>query len=109
TITDNKVTYTIAEGDIQHGQDIVVKATIEDGAGNVSDEGKDDAQVDLETASENAAPSVLIESGDDNIINAEEAKGGVEVTITLPAGTNPASDTLHLDINGTKVELKLSE
>ncbi|MDX5050255.1 Ig-like domain-containing protein, partial [Vibrio cholerae] len=93
------VTTPLAEGSY------TVTATVTDPAGNTGT-ATDDGSVDVTATGK---PSVLIDSGDDNIINAEEAKGGVAVTITLPAGTNPASDTLHLDINGTKVELKLSE
>ncbi|HFG1946777.1 TPA: Ig-like domain-containing protein, partial [Vibrio cholerae] len=93
------VTIPLAEGSYQ------VTASVTEPAGNTGT-ATDDGSVDVTATGK---PSVLIDSGDDNIINAEEAKGGVAVTITLPAGTNPASDTLHLDINGTKVELKLSE
>ncbi|HAS6348670.1 TPA: Ig-like domain-containing protein, partial [Vibrio vulnificus] len=122
TVVVNNVIYTtkvlndyswevsVSGSDLAQDDKITATVTGDDWAGNpFSGSNELGYSVDLETASENAAPTVLIESGDDNIINAEEAKGGVAVTITLPAGTNPASDTLHLDINGTKVELKLSE
>ncbi|ELP8106626.1 Ig-like domain-containing protein, partial [Vibrio vulnificus] len=122
TVVVNNVTYTtkvlddyswevsVLGSDLAQDGKIIATVSGDDWAGNpFNGIGERDYLVDLETASENAAPSVLIDSGDDNIINAEEAKDGVEVTITLPAGTNTASDTLHLDINGTKVELKLSE
>ncbi|NIG90322.1 Ig-like domain-containing protein [Vibrio vulnificus] len=122
TVVVNGVTYTtsvlsnktwevsVSGSDLAQDDKVTATVTGDDWAGNpFSGSGERGYLVDLETASENAAPSVLIESGDDNIINAEEAKGGVAVTITLPAGTNPASDTLHLEINGTTVELKLSE
>ncbi|EIX4874334.1 Ig-like domain-containing protein, partial [Vibrio vulnificus] len=122
TVVVNNVTYTtkvlddyswevsVLGSDLAQDGKIIATVSGDDWAGNpFNGIGERDYLVDLETASENAAPSVLIDSDDDNIINAEEAKDGVEVTITLPAGTNTASDTLHLDINGTKVELKLSE
>lgn len=58
----------------------------------------------------NAAPIVLIDSGDDDIINADEKDAGVTVSITLPEGTLIAEDSVVVTFSdGTTDTIKLSD
>ncbi|MDD9177138.1 hypothetical protein, partial [Aliivibrio sp. S3TY1] len=66
-----------------------------DAAGNESAAGSDTADVDLVAPGDgegdnggDVAPTVVINSGDDDTINADEKDAGVTATITLPEGTN---------------------
>ncbi|MDD9177131.1 hypothetical protein PVK63_19930, partial [Aliivibrio sp. S2TY2] len=79
--------------------------------------GSDTAGVDLVAPGDgegdnggDVAPTVLIDSGDDDTINAAEKDVGVTATITLPEGTNTAEDSVVVTFSdGTTETIKLSE
>ncbi|WP_176713159.1 hypothetical protein, partial [Aliivibrio fischeri] len=56
------------------------------------------------------APTVLIDSGDDDTINAAEKDAGVTASIELPEGTDLTADSLVISINGGEPQtIKLSD
>ncbi|MDD9177130.1 hypothetical protein PVK63_19925, partial [Aliivibrio sp. S2TY2] len=93
TVTDGKFSVAIPAAAIVDGQTTEVSAIVVDAAGNESATGSDTADVDLVAPGDgegdnDVAPTVLIDSGEDDIINAAEKDAGVTATITLPEGTN---------------------
>ncbi|MCP4346236.1 MAG: hypothetical protein GY795_12015, partial [Desulfobacterales bacterium] len=110
-----KVVVSIPASAIVDGTPVKVDAIVVDVAGNESATGSDTASVDLVAPGDgegdnDVAPTVLIDSGDDDIINADEKDVGVTATITLPEGTNIAEDSVVVTFSdGTTETIKLSE
>ncbi|MDD9180070.1 tandem-95 repeat protein, partial [Aliivibrio sp. A6] len=79
--------------------------------------GSDTADVDLVAPGDgegdnggDVAPTVLIDSGDDDTINAAEKDAGVTASIELPEGTDLTADSLVISINGGELQtIKLSD
>ncbi|MDD9180788.1 hypothetical protein PVK70_18895, partial [Aliivibrio sp. A6] len=101
TVTDGKFSVAIPAAAIVDGQTTEVSAIVVDAAGNESATGSDTADVDLVAPGDgegdsgsDVAPTVLIDTGEDDIINADEKDAGVTATITLPEGTNTAEDSV---------------
>ncbi|WP_165371257.1 hypothetical protein, partial [Aliivibrio finisterrensis] len=117
TVTDGKFSVAIPATAIVDGQTTEVSAIVVDAAGNESATGSDTAGVDLVAPGDgegdngsDVAPTVLIDSGEDDIINADEKGAGVTATITLPEGTNTAEDSVVVTFSdGTTETIKLSE
>ncbi|MDD9177122.1 hypothetical protein PVK63_19880, partial [Aliivibrio sp. S2TY2] len=117
TVTDGKFSVAIPAAAIVDGQTAEVSAIVVDGAGNKSATGSDTASVDLVAPGDgeddnggDVAPTVVINSGDDDTINADEKDAGVTATITLPEGTNIAEDSVVVTFSdGTTETIKLSE
>ncbi|MDD9174482.1 hypothetical protein PVK63_06305, partial [Aliivibrio sp. S2TY2] len=117
TVTDGKFSVAIPAAAIVDGQTTEVSAIIVDVAGNESATGSDTADVDLVAPGDgegdngsDVAPTVLIDSGEDDIINADEKDAGVTATFTLPEGTNIAEDSVVVTFSdGTIDTIKLSE
>ncbi|WP_176713171.1 hypothetical protein, partial [Aliivibrio fischeri] len=112
-----KFSVAIPAAAIVDGQTAEVSAIVVDVAGNKSATGSDTADVDLVAPGDgegdngsDVAPTVLIDSGDDDLINADEKDAGVTATITLPEGTNIAEDSVVVTFSdGTTDTIKLSE
>ncbi|MDD9192213.1 tandem-95 repeat protein, partial [Aliivibrio sp. S2TY2] len=117
TVTDGKFSVAIPATAIVDGQITEVSAIVVDVAGNESATGSDTAGVDLVAPGDgegdnggDVAPTVVINSGEDDIINAAEKDAGVTATITLPEGTNTAEDSVVVTFSdGTTETIKLSE
>ncbi|RYU43721.1 tandem-95 repeat protein, partial [Aliivibrio finisterrensis] len=117
TVTDGKFSVAIPAAAIVDGQTTEVSAIVVDAAGNESAAGSDTADVDLVAPGDgegdnggDVAPTVVINSGDDDTINADEKDAGVTATITLPEGTNTAEDSVVVTFSdGTTETIKLSE
>ncbi|MCS3457768.1 putative Zn-binding protein involved in type VI secretion [Aeromonas sp. BIGb0405] len=84
------------------GQKITVTATIVDGAGNVSAEGKDSATMGDTTAT--GAPTVVIteDTNNDGTIDRTEISGKVDVNVGLPTDAK-AGDTLKVSGQADRV------
>ena len=129
---DGKVVgeHLVTEGDITHGAvEITVPTPTPDGSYEYvaditdpsGDKGPSSNEVEFELDATapgdgegdnggNAAPIVLIDSGDDDTINADEKDAGVTASITLPEGTNTTEDSVVVTFSdGTTETIKLSD
>ncbi|MCP4351163.1 MAG: hypothetical protein GY795_37340, partial [Desulfobacterales bacterium] len=112
-----KVVVSIPASAIVDGTPVKVDAIVVDAAGNESATGSDTADVDLVAPGDgeddnggDVAPTVVINSGDDDTINADEKDAGVTASIELPEGTDLTADSLVISINGGEPQtIKLSD